>query len=207
MSNLLLSTAYLPPVEYVSAIATRGNFSCQIDACETYLKQTYRTRAHIASPNGLQVLTIPIKKEVANNCPITQIHIDNSEQWQRRHWRALETAYNASPYFLYFKDYLQPFYEQRFDSLIDFNTSLLRTICRLLKWKVTINYTTDFLPPTEANPDFDLRYSITPKAALKKDYIHYMPPTYQQVFETKYGRLPNLSVVDALFNAATLKGE
>jgi WbqC-like protein family len=56
----LLSTAYLPPIEYVALIAKSGG--CVIEKHEHFIKQTYRNRAVIATGNGPLALIIPLKK-------------------------------------------------------------------------------------------------------------------------------------------------
>src|SRR5699024_12231963 len=41
--------------------------------------------------------------------------------WQKNHWKSLESAYRASPYFEFFEDELHFLYEKRFRFLMDFN--------------------------------------------------------------------------------------
>ena len=102
---LLLSTAYLPPVEYFAAIAKYGG--ALLEACENYQKQSYRNRCTILTANGTMNLNIPVARggdNFTHNLPITQIEIDYSENWPVRHLRALEAAYMNSPFFVYYKD-------------------------------------------------------------------------------------------------------
>ena len=56
----LLSTAYLPPVSYFTVMAKYGAVS--IEACENFQKQSYRTRARIASSSGTEFISVPILK-------------------------------------------------------------------------------------------------------------------------------------------------
>ena len=59
---LLLSTAYLPPVEYFAAIAKYGG--ALLEACENYQKQSYRNRCTILTANGKMNLNIQLKKSM-----------------------------------------------------------------------------------------------------------------------------------------------
>jgi len=107
----LFSIAYLPPVEYLQLYLQSEQ--PYIEKCENYVRQTYRNRCLIASANGVLPLIVPVKKNHLHNCPITQIEIDYSQAWQIKHWRAFEAAYNISPFFLYYKDFFEPFYFQK----------------------------------------------------------------------------------------------
>jgi hypothetical protein len=90
MINAIFSTAYLPPMAYLSAFLRAESVS--IEYQENYIKQTYRNRCVIPTANGLLSLAIPVKKGGLHNCPIHQIQIDYGQPWQRTHWRAIETA-------------------------------------------------------------------------------------------------------------------
>lgn len=190
--NTLLSSAYLPPIEYCAFLLQDEVW---LEQCENFQKQSFRTRSVILTSNGPLTLSVPVVHSSVKE-PISQTRIEYVTPWQRTHWRAIESAYGGSPYFLYYQDALRPFYEQHFDYLFDFNLQLLQTILRLLKIRTSIHLTEDF---AEIQPN-DLRTTIHPRKKSEPDYpLAYRKP-YYQVFSEKFGFTPNLSIIDLLFN-------
>ncbi len=195
-TSVLLSTAYLPPIAYVMAFLNHKQ--AYLEAEEHYVKQTYRNRCLIASVDGVKALIIPVSKTTSNHCLIRDVRIDYTQSWQRGHWKTLETAYNTSPFFLYYRDYLEPFYTKQNPFLLDFNTRLLEVLCGLLKIDQRFQLTGDYRAEY-ASDCLDLRYDLHPKKPVPDALIKEIP-SYSQVFMDKTGFLPNLSIIDLLFN-------
>ena len=97
MSKILLSTAYLPPIEYFATILACDGF--ELENHEHYIKQSYRNRCKIMTSNGILDLSIPVNKVNGNHTLIKDIRISYLSNWQSNHWRAIESAYNKSPFF------------------------------------------------------------------------------------------------------------
>ena len=194
MKPVLLSIAYFPPVSWMVVAVQSGRISLEIH--ETYPKQTFRNRCNIATAAGILSLTIPVKRINGNHTKTCDIHIDNSKKWQLLHWRSIETAYNKSPYFLYYRDLFEPIFFRDYQLLTDFNMELLNCVLKALKLKtIEIQYTTEY----KMNRDFyDLRNSFHPK------YLHsnvtFILPRYMQAFEELQGFIPDLSIIDLIFN-------
>jgi WbqC-like protein family. len=110
------------------------------------------------------------------------------------HWTTLQTAYRSSAYFEYYEDELAPFYQQRYERLFEYNMALLQLMLRLLKIERPVGFTESYL--AEYAPGMDYRRSLHPK----KPSPVGDGPQYYQVFESKHGFIPNLSIVDLLFN-------
>ena len=185
----IFPTAYLPSIEYVSLFLKAENAS--IELFETYQKQSCRTRTNVMTANGIQTLTIPVIKTNGNHTLTKDIEISYKESWQQIHLRCLESAYRKSAYFDYYFPYFEKIYKQKFNTLIELNDFCLKTTLKILKSKKEYSYTTDFEKIT--NED-DYRISLS-KGTNK---IEIKP--YYQVFADRHGFIPNLSIIDLLFN-------
>lgn len=197
MKTVYLSSAYLAPVEYYCKLLTYDR--AVIEQHDHYLKQTYRNRCTIAAPDGPLALTVPIVKPDTPKCPMRDIRISDHGNWRHLHWNALQSAYNHTPFFEYYKDDFRPFYEQKYEFLMDFNDALGQLICSLIDMEPRISrsdeYKTDFTPD-----EADFRERIHPKKDFRTEDPDFRPQPYYQVFQNKLGFLPNLSIVDLLFN-------
>ena len=189
---VFLSTAYLAPVQYYSKLVSYK--TVWIETCETYPKQTYRNRCMIATANGIQSLSVPVEHPETEKCLTKDIRISDHGNWQHIHWNALVSGYGMSPFFEYYEDDFAPFYRQKYRFLIDFNEQLRSTICELLDIHPDVSYTTEYHP--EIADDF--RTAIRPRQPVVDNT--FMPKPYYQVFREKHGFLPNLSIIDLLFN-------
>lgn len=192
MQPVYLSTAYLAPVQQYCKLYQYPEV--RIETAENYLKQTYRNRCTIAAANGPLSLSVPIVKPDTLKCLTKDIRISDHGNWRHLHWNALISAYNLSPFFEYYQDDFAPFYENKYEFLFDFNEELRALICHLLDLQPHISYTKDYLPEL---PN-DYREIIRPKHEGEDADFHPVP--YYQVFREKHGFLPNLSIVDLLFN-------
>ena len=190
-SPVLLSTAYLPPVGYFKKLLT--GHSVFIEKHEHFIKQTYRNRCVILGANGPIPLVIPVEKGRGTNKPVRDVRIYNHIRWQRNHWRTIFSAYNSSPFFKFFEEDFRPFYEKNWNFLFDLNMELLEMINNLLDIKPVIHFTVKYEHAAEGITD--LRNVFSPKI---KSGGKFEP--YTQVFSEKFGFIPNLSIIDLIFN-------
>ncbi|MBM3419944.1 MAG: WbqC family protein [Bacteroidetes bacterium] len=195
MGHLLLSTAYLPPLAYFGALVSHGCII--IEKHENFIKQTYRNRCIIAGPNGLQTLTVPVLRGSFHKVGIGELEIDYSRRWIPVHSGAISAAYRNAPYYHFYANDLIDIISERHNLLIELNTKLLVYILDILKIKTAICYTGSFVHP-DNNPD-DMRYLFSPKRAEKFPASMSFTP-YIQVFHERHGFLPDLSIIDLLFN-------
>lgn len=144
----LLSTAYLPPVSYFTVMAKYGAVS--IEACENFQKQSYRTRARIASSSGAEFISVPILKGEGHKRPISEIEIDYKRDWVLSHKRALMSCYGSAPFYIYYKDDIFSVLDSRPRFLLDLNTSLTRVLAGLLGIRCEIRFTDSYVAPAAA---------------------------------------------------------
>ena len=188
---MLLTTAYLPPIEYFALLAKYS--VVYVEACETYQKQSWRNRCRILTANGPQDLNVPVVHENGTfHLPITQIKVDYSTPWVLRMQRAIESAYYSSPFFVYYRDALFDIMDSRPETLWELNSRLTTWLCGRLGIAPEIRATEDFSP----EPPMDI-HPKHPNTILR-DLGLDRP--YWQVFRERYGFVGGLSVIDLLFN-------
>ena len=188
----ILNSLYLAPIEYYSVLFSAEQTLIEIH--DNYQKQSYRNRCMIAGANGATSLSIPIEKPTTTKCKMKDIRISEHGNWRHLHWNAIISAYNSSPFFEYYEDDFRPFYEKKQSFLHDFNEELRQLICRLIGIETPVSYTDTYI---QTAPDVatDFRELIHPKKTPTAE-----TPVYYQVFAEKNGFIPNLSIVDLLFN-------
>lgn len=158
-----------------------------------YQKQTHRNRTYIAHNNGRLLLNIPIKhKKDGLRQQMNSVIIENDFPWQSHHWKSIQTAYRTSPFFEYYEYDLQHLFTKPVSNLLDLNIKIFNLLCDILGIEVAISKTQDY----EHQPNIlDLRSLIEVKSS-----IDYKFEVYTQVLQEHHGFLPNLSVLDLLFN-------
>lgn len=193
--DVLLSTTYWPNLHYFYHVLNSSR--TVIEQHEHYQKQSFRNRTKILSANGVLELSIPVKKK-ADKEIISGVEICYRERWQPKHWRAITSAYNNSPYFEYFEEDLKKFYNREYPLLLEYNLEQLNTILKLLKIKKEVLLSNSF----EKQPLVvtDLRESIHPKQNMPQEIELFLNQPYYQTFEEKFGFTPNLSILDLLLN-------
>lgn len=191
MSTVVAPLAYTGSIGLWAFMTTAQTLI--IEQYDYYQKQTLRNRTYIHGPNGKLMLSIPIKHlgKIGHQYYQT-VEIENSCTWQKQHWKSIQSAYRSSPYFEFYEDDLAVLYKTKFSSLYAFNKAYFELLLKLLGWEPTVQYTESY----ETIPDAtDIRAQIEQKNS-KTDLVL----KYTQVFEDKNGFIPNLSIIDLLFN-------
>ena len=190
---MIFPTAYMPPLVYFALLPKCDTIV--IEAQETFPKQTWRNRTTILSAQGVLNLSIPVIKPHGNRTITADIQIDATQKWQNNHWRAIESAYNKSPYFFHYKDAIKSLIYSNEKSLLEYNNAFLRFFLTCFKMEKNIVFTEKYIPLPE---DEDLRLRLSPKkpSLLSSDQF----PVYYQVFSDRFPFVPNLSVLDLLVN-------
>ena len=181
--------AYFPSVKYMQALmqanAVEMNLHCH------YQKQTYRNRCTIYGANGRLNLTIPIQHTKAKQHQKDgEVKIMWEQDWQKQHWKSLESAYRSSPFFEFYEDELQEVFFQRPKGLMEYNLNLLQCLMEWLALDIDLKFADEYKPFNEEENQL---------IQAKKETLVALPP-YTQVFENKHGFLSNLSVLDLIFN-------
>lgn len=192
MDKVLVYPAYFPCILQMVAMAQANSIVFELD--DNYQKQTYRNRAYIAHSNGQMVLNTPIvKHETTETYRKTRdIQTCTDTPWQQHHFKSLESAYRSSPFYDFYIDDLEPLFTNRVESLQEHNLKIFHIICEVLEWDIEVATTTEYQKDFDG---LDLRNLINAKKKVKHSFTPYI-----QVFDETNGFLPNLSVLDLLFN-------
>ncbi|WP_321160818.1 WbqC family protein [Aureitalea sp. L0-47] len=183
--------SYFPSIAHMVSIAIAEEVIFEVE--DNYQKQTYRNRSHIAHTNGRLLLNVPIKHSKDGRRQKTKdVFVENSFPWQSQHWKSLQTAYRTSPYFEFYEDDLEPLFNKPVEKLMDHNLEIFSVISELIGLDVHTSQTDQY----EVNTNyFDLRSLVVSKSEKEQSFS-----SYTQVFQANHGFLPNLSILDLLFN-------
>jgi hypothetical protein len=188
-SSHIFPLLYAGPISYYSLwLKTEG----YLDQHENFQKQSFRNRCKIYGANGLISLSIPVKSN-SQKTNIKNVEISNIEAWQRNHWRTLISAYKAAPFFEFYIHLWEPLYLKKYESLWEFNIDVHHTILKCLQIPIRNKFTTEFIPIK--NDDPRRIFSSKKTHPLSSSF-----PIYQQVFSYDSSFLPDLSILDVLFN-------
>ena len=195
-ASVLLSSTYFGPIQWYQKL---HRMPCIIEQHDHFVKQTYRNRCVIATANGTQTLTVPIERYDGTKCPMRDIRISDHGNWRHLHWNALVSAYGETPFFEFYADDLRPFFEKQHTFLFDLNLDIMHTMCQLLDVRPQVTLSEQYIVlPSVDDAVVDFREAIRPKHPLPD--ADFNPTPYYQVRAQRHGFLPNLSILDLLFN-------
>jgi hypothetical protein len=188
--DIIIHPTYFPSISHYVAMLKADNITFETE--DNFQKQSNRNRMYIYGPNGLQLLNIPVINSSEKHQKFKDVKIDNSTDWQKNHTKSLETAYRNSPFYEILEYDLQPVYEKKHTFLLDLNLQIFEIVNECLSIDLPFTKTIEYFHETTQFEDF--RNLVNGK----KDTFVNEP--YTQVFEEKHGFLPNLSILDVLFN-------
>ena len=196
-TNALLSTSYFAPIQYYCKLIHYPNIL--IEQWENYSKQSYRNRCYIYGSNGALAISIPIVKATNKKILAKDVQISYDTNWQKLHWKGIESAYKSSPFYEYYINDLEHFFSRKWEYLLDLNLNIQEKICEILEIENKNTLTEDFIPLYALHVT-DFRNTIHPKSSKKFKDPDFNPHAYTQVFGDKHGFIPNLSILDLIFN-------
>ena len=186
----LIYPSYFPSITNYVVFTQNQNICFEIQ--DNYQKQTYRNRCYIYGANGKLGLHIPVHYTQNNRQKTQEILIDNNSAWKSVHWKSIESAYKTSPFFEFYQDELKPLFKKTDNLLLPFVWECFETINRCIEFELHYKTSKIFNKNTAVN---DFRHLISPQKNILTKFNPYI-----QVFQTKHHFIPNLSILDLLFN-------
>jgi hypothetical protein len=188
--NILIYPTYFPSISHFVAMAQADGVTLETE--DNFQKQTNRNRTYIYSPNGIQLLNIPIKHSRNKHQKTKDVRLETAFDWQKQHFKSLEAAYRTSPFFEYFEDSLMPIFTKKHEFLMDLNLETMAIVSKCLGMDLKYDKTLEYFHEVPQYTDF------RGLVQGKKDTSEF--DGYTQVFGEKFGFLNNLSILDLLFN-------
>ncbi len=188
--DILIYPSYFPTISNYVAMAQADSITFEVE--DNFQKQTNRNRTYIYSPNGIQILNIPIKHTKERHQKTKDVRLETAFDWQKQHFKSLEAAYRTSPFFEYFENELAPIFNKKHIFLMDLNFETMEIVSKCLRMKFDFNRTTEYFHDVSNYTDF------RPLVNGKKEIMLF--ENYTQVFGEKHGFINNLSILDLLFN-------
>jgi len=188
--NILIYPTYFPSISHFTALAQADAVTFEVG--DNFQKQTNRNRMYIYSPNGVQMLNIPVKHSLKAHQKTKDVRIEPNFDWQNLHFKSLEAAYRSSPFFEYFEDVIAPVFVKKHKFLLDLNFETMEIVAKCLRMDLKFDITGEYFHDVSDAVDF------RSLANGKKDASKF--EEYTQVFGDRYGFLNNLSILDLLFN-------
>ncbi|NOZ46035.1 MAG: WbqC family protein [Chlorobi bacterium] len=168
-----------------------------IEQHENYIKQSYRNRCEIYGANGKLTLSVPVQKNHNRKTTIADTKISYDTNWVKLHLKSIESAYRSAPFYEYYIDDVQKLIESKPIFLLDFNTKIVHKFLEFLELNTVIEYSKKYEKESIYN---DYREQIHPKIIYQKADNNFIASEYYQVFSDKHKFIPNLSILDLLFN-------
>jgi hypothetical protein len=184
-----MTPCYFAPISHWKEIIS-GNIIWELNL--NFNKQTLRNRTNIYGANKILNLSIPIKHS-NNYFTLKDAIIENDFQWQKDHWKSIQSAYKSSPFFEFYEDGLKNLYFNNYNKLSVFNIECIKLVYEWLNINNKLSFTKKF--KEKYNNEIDLR-----DMAEKKFDDKFIVKEYIQVFSPKHGFKNNLSILDLVFN-------
>lgn len=118
---------YIPWLPYFSKIDQSDVFIL-LDSVE-FQKNGLQNRNQVKTANGAHWLTVPVYQGLGQK--ITNIKIDNSSNWRKKHWQTIKTSYAKATEFETYQKELEIMYEKEWDSLCELD---IETITKMMGW-------------------------------------------------------------------------
>lgn len=207
---------YLPWLRYMHKMASCDVFVLLDDA--QFTKNGWQNRNRIKGPHGPVLLTVPVRS--ASFKPISEVEITSDSPWREKHWKSLLFNYGKAPFFRQHAEIFEQVFRSRWDRLAALSVFLLEAVARAMGINTPLVRSSSLgIPGSGTTRLIDLCRGLGAghyltgafaagnhldaeafaEAGISLQIQSWDCPRYRQQFPAQ-GFLPELSVVDLLFN-------
>ena len=123
----IVQSSYIPWKGYFDLIRHADHFILYDDA--QYTSRDWRNRNRIKTKDGVMWLSIPVEVHGRRTQRVRDARVADPS-WNRRHWKALATAYARAPYFTTYGEALEDLYGRATSPwLAEINRRFIEAIC------------------------------------------------------------------------------
>ncbi len=210
---------YIPWLGYFDKIAKSDCFVF-LDQVQ-YKPREFQNRNKIRTKDGWMWLSVPVISKGRGRQRLSEVIIDNENPWQRKHINSLKTSYGKSKFFKEYSGFFEEVYNRNWKRLVDVNVYIITHILKQLAIATPIyfetkseikntgteriieickKFKTDTYLSGIGGKDY-LEEDKFVKAGIKLVYQDFIHPVYHQQFVFRESDfLPNMSILDLLFN-------
>lgn len=212
---VILQPSYLPWLGYFAQLHQSDVFVVYDDV--QFDKHGWRNRNRIKTAQGAQWLTVPVCTHGKNHPANSEVLIDNTQPWRKKHLDSIRQSYARAPYVRDYLGIFEEIYSREWLRLLDLNMAFFRGLSDALGLRREILFASELDvqgDPVSRLIDICRKVGASHffEGASGKDYIdgdrfadagvtleyqNYQHPVYPQLHGPF---LPFLSIVDLLFN-------
>ncbi|MFN8416088.1 MAG: WbqC family protein [Cytophagaceae bacterium] len=195
--KVLLPLYYFPPITYFEEVIKHSEL--ELEACETFQKQTYRNRAVIATGEAREKLDliIPIQQG-RSHTPIRDTKIDYSQRWNKIHLGAIKAAYGKAPFFDSFYGDVESILTSPYTYLWDLNHDVLTMCLNTLRINLELSYSSDYEVVKDSSGSIDQR--VVQSVTESQEFVLRQNAPSFYVQKTGSVIVEGLSILDLIFH-------
>ncbi len=204
--------------------AMRADLLILLDNVQFPLGSSWMSRNRIKAKDGQLWISVPVLRKGRGLQSIDQVEIFNQRDWGKKHCQRLAYAYHRAPYFPDHQPFFEETLQRHWTHLLGLNLKILSYLREILEVQTPFQLNSElginsrgttllvdicrkvgaeaYLSSTPGKKHLD--QEMFQRAGIQVRYFTYHPPAYPQLWGSF---LPNLSVVDLLFNCGPKSSE
>ena len=184
----------------------------------SYSKRDWSSRNKIRNEKSWLWLTVPVLTKDKKGQLFTEVKIDNTQEWARKHWSKISLNYSKAPFFSLYENFFRDVYNTEWNYLSELDEYITKYLMKILgiKTKFVKASTSLHLEGKKSSLVLDMCKKMNAStiifggegknfaqvedfelAGIKPIFQEYEHPVYPQI----HGEfISHMSIIDLLFN-------